>query len=50
VVNLKFITFLGSRVPVHEAHEKPAPFDYAQGRLSVPLKYASLRMTGVFLI
>jgi hypothetical protein len=24
------------------------PFDVAQGRLSTPLKYASLRMTGLF--
>jgi hypothetical protein len=30
--------------------EKQVPFDYAQGRLSTPLKYASLRMTGLFLI
>jgi len=26
------------------------PFDFAQGRLSAPLKNASLRMTGHFLI
>ena len=26
------------------------PFDFAQGRLSTPLKYASHRMTGHFLI
>ena len=26
------------------------PFDFAQGRLSTPLKYASLRKTGHFLI
>jgi len=26
------------------------PFDVAQGRLSTPLKYASLRMTGHLLI
>jgi hypothetical protein len=25
--------------------EKQVPFDYAQGRLSIPLKDASLRMT-----
>jgi hypothetical protein len=25
--------------------KKQVPFDYAQGRLSTPLKYASLRMT-----
>jgi hypothetical protein len=24
-------------------HEKQVPFDYAQGRLSAPLKYASLQ-------
>jgi hypothetical protein len=30
--------------------QKQVPFDYAQGRLSAPLKYASLRMTRHFVI
>jgi hypothetical protein len=42
VVCAKFWT----RFEMREDNSRP-PFDYAQGRLSTPLKDASLRMTGL---
>jgi hypothetical protein len=43
-LQLRASWILGSLDP-----EKQVPFGYAQGRLSTPLKCASLRMTGLFL-
>jgi hypothetical protein len=40
---LRFLAGQGRGTP---ADQMQVPFGYAQGRLSTPLKYASLRMTG----
>jgi hypothetical protein len=50
VVSEKFAVFVWHYLVCRELPEKQVPFDFAQGRLSAPLKYASLRMTSIFLI
>ncbi len=48
VVSPKFLALVLHYLVCRELPEKQVPFDYAQGRLSAPLKNASLRMTGLF--
>jgi hypothetical protein len=50
VVSQKFVALVFALPGLPRVPEKQVPFDYAQGRLSAPLKYASFRMTGLFLI
>ena len=38
------MAIVGDHLVCHELPEKRVPFDVAQGRLSTPLKYASLPM------
>jgi hypothetical protein len=42
----KFVALVQGWLVLRELPKMQVPFDFAQGRLSTPLRYASLRMTG----